>query len=127
MALLVSAFLVCTGKILRATIISSGSSRLPDESSIKRRQQLLLLATLIDPTNPIVRSGLGLSYLLLGMIDVDDRGSSSSNEEMNNDSSMQYIVQSIQHLKTAVKLTEESDDDHYSIVRKAFRASVLLP
>ena len=93
-------------------------------STTKRRQQLLLLAretyevaTLIDPTNPIVRSGLGLSYLLLGMIDVDDRGSSSSNEEMNNDSSMQYIVQSIQHLKTAVKLTEESDDDHYSIVR----------
>ena len=99
---------------------SSASSRLPDESSTMRRQQLLLLAketyevaTSIDPTNPIVRSGLGLSYLLLGMIDDDDADDvgSSSNDKVNDDSSMQYIVQSIQHLKAAVQLTEEEDED----------------
>ena len=69
------------------------------------------MATSIDPTNPIVRSGLGLLYLLLGMnYDDDDRGS-SSNDKVNDDSSMQYIVQSIQHLKAAVQLTEEEDED----------------
>lgn len=52
--------------------------------------------TAVDPTEPSVRSGLGLVYLLLGM----------DNDESNNNN--QFIFQSIQHLKAAVGLIDKS-------------------
>jgi len=48
-----------------------------------------------------VRSGLGLAYLLLGVMKYDG----------DNDNSIQFLFQSIQHLKAAVGLTDESDSE----------------
>lgn len=53
--------------------------------------------TAVDPTEPSVRGGLGLVYLLLGM----------DNDESNNNN--QFKFQSIQHLKAAVGLIDKSD------------------
>ncbi len=53
--------------------------------------------TAIDPTDPSVRSGLGLVYLLLGM----------GNDEMSHNS--QFIFQSIQHLRASIGLIDKSE------------------
>jgi hypothetical protein len=58
-------------------------------------------ATAIDPTNPSIRCGLGLTYLLFGMNDDD------SNHNIDN--SMRYIFQAIDHLTAAIGLTNESE------------------
>jgi hypothetical protein len=65
-------------------------------------------ATAIDPTNPSIRSGLGLTYLLFGMMtyDTDDDDDDSNH---NIDNSMRHIFQAIDHLTAAVGLTNESE------------------
>ncbi len=73
--------------------------------------------TAIDPTNPSVRSGLGLSYLLLGVTATasSDDAADGDKFDAENDS-VQLVFQSIQHLKAAMGLTTArgtaADEDH---------------
>jgi hypothetical protein len=73
--------------------------------------------TAVDPTDPAVRCGLGLTYLLLGTMEYDTADDDNDNDE----SSLQYIFRSIQHLRAAVGLVDaasseregRADDDGY--------------
>jgi hypothetical protein len=79
---------------------------------LTRAMESLEAATTIDPTNPSIRSGLGLTYLLFGMMsyDTDD----DNNKHTNQDNSMRYIFQAIDHLTAAVGLTNTSDSSKHA-------------
>jgi len=99
-------------KILLQSLLCLGEARLAmysdssfSSSKIVKRGQLMKAkerydaATAVDSTNTSARSGLGLVYLLLGVMNHYDEGDS-----------MNDIFQSIQHIKAAVSLSEEGDD-----------------
>ena len=56
----------------------------------------------MDPTNPSIRAGLGLSYLLLTVAPCDQVGAQQLEVKKN------YIHNSIQHLKAAIGLSKRS-------------------
>ena len=99
-------------RILSQTLLCLGEARLSmysdssfSSSKLIKRGQLMKAkdsyeaATAVDSTNTSARSGLGLVYLLLGVMNHNDE-----------DDSMNYIFQSIQHLKAAIGLAEVGDD-----------------
>lgn len=76
------------------------------------------MQTAVDPTVPAVRCGLGLTYLLFGVTKYDD--------DNDDDVSLQYVFQSIQHLKAAVGMidaavseNEGTNDEAIIAVRNA--------
>jgi len=64
-------------------------------------------ALVIDPTDPLIRANVGLTYLLLGT-------SSSSMDNSNNDdeTSVQFVLQSIQHLNVAIGILKSNNDSN---------------
>lgn len=61
-------------------------------------------ALMIDPTDPLIRANVGLTYLLLGT-------SSSSDGTAHNKSSVQFLLQSIQHLNVAIRILKSNNND----------------
>jgi len=95
---LISKALLCLGEARLALFSSSFGSQAIKRGHLMNAKESFEAATAVDPADPSVRSGLGLSFLLLGMI--------KDNED--DDDSVQFTYQSIQHLKAAVLLTSES-------------------
>jgi len=78
---------------------SFSSSNFIKRGQLMKTKDSYEAATAVDSTNTSARSGLGLVYLLLGVMNHNDE-----------DDSMNYIFQSIQHLKAAIGLAEVGDD-----------------
>lgn len=95
---LISRTLLCIGESNLALSTRHGSNSIR-MVQLTRAMDSLEAAAAIDPTNPSIRCGLGLTYLLFGMMryDTDDYDD------------MRYIFQAIDHLTAAVGLTNESD------------------
>jgi len=115
-------------RILSQTLLCLGEARLSmysdssfSSSKLIKRGQLMKAkdsyeaATAVDSTNTSARSGLGLVYLLLGVMNHNDE-----------DDSMNYIFQSIQHLKAAVGLAEEEDDERTAAMHNLGLAYIAL-
>jgi hypothetical protein len=100
--------LLCIGESNLALSTRSHGSKSIRLLQLTRAMESLEAATAIDPTNPSIRSGLGLTYLLFGMMtyDTDDDDDDSNH---NIDNSMRHIFQAIDHLTAAVGLTNESE------------------
>ena len=56
-------------------------------------------ALLIEPTDPLIRANVGLTYLLLGTLSSSD------------DDAIQHLLQSIQHLNVAIGILQSSNMD----------------
>lgn len=126
---LISRALLCIGESNLALSTRSHGSKSIRMVQLTRAMESLEAATAIEPTNPSIRCGLGLTYLLVGMIryDTDDDDDSKHNNE---DNSMRFIFQSIDHLTAAVGLTNESDfskhaDDNDDEVMIAIRIAAM--
>ncbi|KAL3807720.1 hypothetical protein ACHAXA_008293 [Cyclostephanos tholiformis] len=109
--------LLCVGEAALASwsspLLSSSYHRGPHyrstrDAALVRARESLEAATAVDPTDPAVRCGLGLTYLILGTMKYDDK----DNYDNDNDSSLRYIFRSIQHLRTAVGLADAASSQH---------------
>ena len=126
---LISRALLCIGESNLALSTRSHGSKSIRMVQLTRAMESLEAATAIEPTNPSIRCGLGLTYLLVGMMryDTDDDDDSKHNNE---DNSMRFIFQSIDHLTAAVGLTNEYDfskhaDDNDDEVMIAIRIAAM--
>ena len=126
---LISRALLCIGESNLALSTRSHGSKSIRMVQLTRAMESLEAATAIEPANPSIRCGLGLTYLLVGMMryDTDDDDDSKHNNE---DNSMRFIFQSIDHLTAAVGLTNEYDfskhaDDNDDEVMIAIRIAAM--
>ena len=69
-------------------------------------------ALVIDPTDPLIRANVGLTYLLLGT-------TSSSPSSSSDESSLQLVLQSIQHLNVAIGILNSNNNDGHTAVYMA--------
>ncbi|KAL9191210.1 hypothetical protein ACHAXT_000916 [Thalassiosira profunda] len=99
--------LVCMGEAQLASSSSPASSAAMKGVHLAEAQESFEAAATVDPTNPSGRSGLGLSYLLIGLEESDDANS------------RQIIFQSIQHLKAAVRLTGDAKTEDLTVIHAA--------
>jgi len=73
-------------------------------------------ALVIDPTDPLIRANIGLTYLLLGTSSssyITTTLSSLDDDDGDDDeSSVQFVLQSIQHLNVAIGILKSNNNEH---------------
>ena len=101
--------LLCVGEAQLAMFSDSsfGSSTVVKKRQLKKAKESFEASIAIDPTNPSIRSGIGLSYLLLGVMKYD--ANTGNDDDDSNPTHIQYILQSIQHLKATIALTSNNE------------------
>jgi len=127
---LISRALLCIGESNLALSTRSHGSKSIRMVQLTRAMESLEAATAIEPTNPSIRCGLGLTYLLVGMMRYDTDDDDDDSKHNNEDNSMRFIFQSIDHLTAAVGLTNEYDfskhaDDNDDEVMIAIRIAAM--
>ena len=100
--------LLCVGEAQLAMFSDSsfGSSTVVKKRQLKKAKESFEASIAIDPTNPSIRSGIGLSYLLLGVMKYD--ANTGNDDDDSHPTHVQYILQSIQHLKATIALTSNN-------------------
>lgn len=68
-------------------------------------------ALVIDPTDPLIRANIGLTYLLLGgTLSSSSYSTTSPLDDEDDESSVQLVLQSIQHLNVAIGILKRNSE-----------------